>query len=213
MVAAAEQTARETMGEELPQPEPVPDEAPAERFPIRALLRPPMVGRLALFVGIWFVYYIGNYGWLTLAPTLFVDKGYSLAASTTYLIVSGIGFPVGPSRHHAFQRPLRAQALRRHVRRGLGDLAADHRLLRIARDHHHLRLHRVDDHRTARPDALHLHGRAVLDQRPGYGRGSHRWARARLGGALAPLIILGAYAAWGFSGAFVVMAIWGFVRA
>jgi putative MFS transporter len=104
VVAAAEQTARETIGEELPQPEPVPDEAPAERFPIRALLRPPMVGPLALFVGIWFVYYIGNYGWLTLAPTLFVDKGYSLAASTTYLIVSGIGFPVGPSRHHAFQR-------------------------------------------------------------------------------------------------------------
>ena len=44
---------------------------------------------------IWFVYYIGNYGWLTLAPTLFTDKGYSLADSTTYLIVSGIGFLVG----------------------------------------------------------------------------------------------------------------------
>lgn len=95
VVAEAEETAREVMDEELPAPEPVPDEARAERFPIRALLRPPMIGRLALFVGIWFVYYIGNYGWLTLAPTLFVDKGYSLADSTTYLIVSGIGFLVG----------------------------------------------------------------------------------------------------------------------
>src|SRR5437763_8625679 len=54
-----------------------------------------MIKRVALFVGIWFVYYIGNYGWLTLAPTLFVDKGYSLADSTTYLIVSGLGFLVG----------------------------------------------------------------------------------------------------------------------
>ena len=49
---------------QLPEPEPVPDEAKAERFPIAALLRPPMVGRVALFVGIWFVYYVGNYGWL-----------------------------------------------------------------------------------------------------------------------------------------------------
>ena len=46
---------------------------------MRSLLRPPMLGRVALFVGIWFVYYVGNYGWLTLAPTLFTDKGYSLA--------------------------------------------------------------------------------------------------------------------------------------
>src|SRR5205807_295394 len=60
-----------------------------------ALLRQPMAGRLALFIAIWFVYYIGNYGWLTLAPTLFTDKGFSLADSTTYLIVSGIGFLVG----------------------------------------------------------------------------------------------------------------------
>src|SRR6185437_8727131 len=61
----------------------------------KALVRPPMLGRLILFVGIWFVYYISNYGWLTLAPTLLTDKGYSLADSTTYLIVSGIGFLAG----------------------------------------------------------------------------------------------------------------------
>jgi MFS transporter, putative metabolite:H+ symporter len=54
-----------------------------------------MAGSVLLFVAIWFVYYIGNYGWLTLAPTLFTDKGYSLADSTTYLVVSGIGFLVG----------------------------------------------------------------------------------------------------------------------
>src|SRR6202012_295879 len=71
------------------------DEAKAERFPVAVLLSPPMRGHLLLFVGIWFVYYVGNYGWLTLAPTLFTDKGYSLADSTTYLVVSGIGFLIG----------------------------------------------------------------------------------------------------------------------
>ena len=32
---------------------------------------------------------------MTLAPTLFTNKGYSLADSTTYLLVSGIGFLAG----------------------------------------------------------------------------------------------------------------------
>jgi putative MFS transporter len=32
-----------------------------------------------------------------------------------------------------------------------------------------------------------------------------------IGGALAPLIVLGANSAWGFSGAFVVMGITGFI--
>src|SRR5947209_8415522 len=88
LVATAEETALENIDDDhLPDPEPVADEAPAERFPVRALMRPPMAGRVALFVAIWFVYYIGNYGWLTPAPTLFTDKGYSLAASTPYLVV------------------------------------------------------------------------------------------------------------------------------
>jgi MFS transporter, putative metabolite:H+ symporter len=59
VVTEAEEKAREET-DRLPEPEPVPDEAKAERFPIATLLRPPMVGRVALFVSIWFVYYIGN---------------------------------------------------------------------------------------------------------------------------------------------------------
>ena len=78
-----------------PSPSRVPDEAPAEQLadpgaPAAADARPRGAVR-----GIWFVFYIGDYGWLTLAPTLFTDKGYSLADSTTYLIASGIGFLVG----------------------------------------------------------------------------------------------------------------------
>jgi hypothetical protein len=41
---------------------------------------------------------------------------------------------------------------------------------------------------------------------PGDGCGPHR-------GALAPLIVLGAYSAWGFSSSFLVMGISGFVAA
>ena len=67
-----------------------------------------MVWRLVLFIAIWFVYYIGNYGWLTLAPTLFTDKGYSLADSTTYLLVSGDWLPHRGLRDHLLQRPPRA---------------------------------------------------------------------------------------------------------
>src|SRR5581483_11835805 len=40
VVAEAERKAQAEMDGELPQPEPVPDEAKAERFPIAALLRP-----------------------------------------------------------------------------------------------------------------------------------------------------------------------------
>lgn len=48
-----------------------------------------------LFVGVWFAYYIGNYGWLTLAPTLLTDQGFSLTSSIGFLSVAGIGFVVG----------------------------------------------------------------------------------------------------------------------
>lgn len=212
-VAAAEQTARETMDEELPRAEPVPDEAPAERFPIRALLRPPMSGRVALFVVIWFVYYIGNYGWLTLAPTLFVDKGYSLADSTTYLIVSGIGFLAGAyaTTHFSdrFERKFSAAAFA--VAWGISLLIIGFFVSPaiiiifgfIASTTIGLLVPMLYTY-TAEQFSTNARatGMALTD---GLGH---------VGGALAPLIILGgASAAWGFSGAFVVMAISGFVTA
>ena len=96
MVAEAEETAREdSIDEELPPPSPSPTRPRPSAFPVRALLRRRWRAAWRCSSAIWFVYYIGNYGWLTLAPTLFTDKGYSLADSTTYLIVSGIGFLVG----------------------------------------------------------------------------------------------------------------------
>jgi MFS transporter, putative metabolite:H+ symporter len=212
LVAAAEETAREVMDDELPEPEPVPDEAPAERFPMRALLRPPMVGRLALFVGIWFVYYIGNYGWLTLAPTLFVDKGYSLADSTTYLIVSGIGFLVGAyaTTHFSdrFERKYTAAtaavgwaisllvvgyAVSPGIIIVFGFIASMTIGLLVPMLYTYTAEHFSTNARAT--------GVALTD---GLGH---------IGGALAPLIVLGANAAWGFSAAFLVMGITGFITA
>lgn len=49
----------------------------------------------ALFLALWFAYYIGNYGWLTLAPTLLTKEGFTLTDSLAFLSVTGVGFLVG----------------------------------------------------------------------------------------------------------------------
>ncbi|MFZ0091359.1 MAG: MFS transporter [Solirubrobacteraceae bacterium] len=212
IVADAEDTAKENIDGELPTPKPVEDEQPAERFPIRALLRPPMVGRLGLFIAIWFVYYISNYGWLTLAPTLFVDKGYSLADSTTYLIVSGIGFLVG-----AFATTRFSDRIERKYSAAAFALAWAASLLVIGL--------------FVSPAIIIIFG-FIASTTVGLlvpvlytYTAEHFSTNARatavaatdglghIGGALAPLIVLGANTAWGFSGAFIVMAISGVVTA
>ena len=207
IVAEAEETARENLDDhqELPAPEPVPDEPAAESFPVRTLLRPPMAGRLALFIGIWFVYYIGNYGWLTLAPTLLTDKGYSLADSTTYLVVSGIGFLVG-----AFATTRFSDRFERKYSAALFAVAWAISLLVIGL--------------AVSPTIIIVFG-FVASATVGLlvpllytYTAEHFATNARatgvaltdglghIGGALAPLIVLGANSAWGFSGAFIVMA-------
>jgi putative MFS transporter len=210
VVAEAEQTAAENVDGDLPEPEPVPDEPAAERFPIKALLRPPMVGRVGLFVAIWFVYYIGNYGWLTLAPTLFTDKGYSLADSTTYLLVSGIGFLVGAYATTRFSDRLERKfscavfaviwaaslvvigyAVSPTIIIVFGFIASATIGLLVPMLYTYTAEHFSTNARAT--------GVALSD---GLGH---------VGGALAPLIVLGANSAWGFSGAFLVMAITGVV--
>lgn len=50
---------------------------------------------IVLFMLAWGLYYFGNYGWLTVAPTLLTQAGYSLASSLNFLIVGNSGLVVG----------------------------------------------------------------------------------------------------------------------
>jgi putative MFS transporter len=62
-------------------------------FPFAALLRPPYLGRVLVFLAMWFFWYIGNYGFLGDAADLFKNQG--LSAGTAYLAIGAIGYPVG----------------------------------------------------------------------------------------------------------------------
>jgi putative MFS transporter len=167
-----------------------------------------MRGRLALFVGIWFVYYIGNYGWLTLAPTLFTDKGFSLADSTTYLIVSGIGFLAGAYATTHFSDRIERKYTTASIAAVwaisllvvgffvspaiiiiFGFVASMTIGLLVPMLYTYTAEHFATNARAT--------GVALTD---GLGH---------IGGALAPLIVLGANSAWGFSAAFVVMTVSG----
>jgi putative MFS transporter len=101
LVADAERRARGRLGGELP-PVGVPGAGDGKReaattgaSSLRVLLRPPLAGRMALLLAIWLVYYVGNYGWLTLAPTLFVEQGFSVSKSIGFLVVGGLGYVAG----------------------------------------------------------------------------------------------------------------------
>lgn len=95
IVEAAERRATERLGRALPPPGADGVEPPIGRGSMRDLLKPPYFQRLVLIAVIWFIYYIGNYAWLTLAPTLFIKLGYSLAHSISFMVLTGIGFMVG----------------------------------------------------------------------------------------------------------------------
>jgi MFS transporter, putative metabolite:H+ symporter len=74
--------------------EPDPSEVDTRSgFPFADLLRPPYVGRVVVFLAMWFFWYIGNYGFLGDAAALFKDHG--LSAGTSYLAIGAVGYPAG----------------------------------------------------------------------------------------------------------------------
>jgi putative MFS transporter len=96
---AAEVRAESRLGRALPPPAAVtetPDGAP-ESAPagIRALFLPPYRSRLLILASLWFVYYVGNYAWLTLAAELFSKHGLSLSQTIGSLSFTGFGFVAG----------------------------------------------------------------------------------------------------------------------
>jgi len=60
-----------------------------------AITRRPFGVTALLFFVIWLIYYVANYGWLTLAPTLLTNQGFSLTTSLSFVCVTGIGLVVG----------------------------------------------------------------------------------------------------------------------
>lgn len=94
VIEAAEACARERLGTDLPAipPPRVPFTGPRG---LRALRHAPWPRRLLLFAAVWFLYYTGNYAWLTEGSNLLGKEGVTLTADLDYFIVTGIGFVIG----------------------------------------------------------------------------------------------------------------------
>ncbi|MEM7442000.1 MAG: MFS transporter, partial [Pseudomonadota bacterium] len=91
----AEEVAEKRLGGPLPPPEKVAHEPAAGGHGLGELLNPIYRRRLVLLALIWFFYYVGNYAWLTLAPTLLINEGYSLTRSIGFIAITSTGFVVG----------------------------------------------------------------------------------------------------------------------
>jgi len=77
-------------------PEPSPDLVDFRRgVPLRFLFKPLYLRRLAILVPMWFLWYIGNYGFLGDAADLISSHGAGIGGSITYLAVGAIGYPIG----------------------------------------------------------------------------------------------------------------------
>src|SRR5699024_5246365 len=79
---------------ELPEPQPY-DVADQSGFPLRFLFQRPYLNRLAVFIPMWLLWYIGNYSFLGDAPDLISEHGSGTGGSILYLAVGSIGYPVG----------------------------------------------------------------------------------------------------------------------
>jgi putative MFS transporter len=94
IVTRMEQTAR-AKGVTLPEPREETVSLQRASLPFSALLAPPYLGRLVVLMAMWFFWYIGNYGFLGDAATLFSAHGQDIGSSILYLGIGAIGYPVG----------------------------------------------------------------------------------------------------------------------
>ncbi|MBW7840479.1 MAG: MFS transporter [Chitinophagaceae bacterium] len=66
-----------------------------QAMPIRLLLKPTYLRRLIILICMWFLWYIGNYGFLGDAADLITAQGTGMGSSIAYLAVGAIGYPLG----------------------------------------------------------------------------------------------------------------------
>lgn len=85
----------EAKGVALPEPEVSKVSGEQGRYPTSYLLHRPYSTRLVLLASMWFLWYIGNYGFLGDAATLLSSQGITVASSILYLAVGAVGYPVG----------------------------------------------------------------------------------------------------------------------
>lgn len=94
IVARMENSAR-AKGVLLPEPSEQEVSLEQASLPFTALLARPYRSRVVVLVAMWFFWYIGNYGFLGDAATLFSAHGQAIGSSILYLGIGAIGYPVG----------------------------------------------------------------------------------------------------------------------
>ena len=63
--------------------------------PMKILAKPIYLKRLAILTSMWFLWYIGNYGFLGDAADLITAHGAEMSHSILFLAVGAIGYPIG----------------------------------------------------------------------------------------------------------------------
>lgn len=94
-ILAAEALAEKRLGKPLPEPAAISESPGTPEGGFMLLWRGKIRLQLLLLGIIWFVYYVGNYAWLTLAAELFSKHGLSLSQSIGSLAITGFGFVAG----------------------------------------------------------------------------------------------------------------------
>jgi MFS family permease len=94
IVTQMEDTAR-AKGVTLAEPEVRDVSMRRSRLGFTDLVHRRYLGRLAVLIPMWFLWYIGNYGFLGDSATLFAEHGHDLSDSILFLGIGAIGYPVG----------------------------------------------------------------------------------------------------------------------
>jgi putative MFS transporter len=95
VIEAAEKRAGQQAANRLAPVAAVAVEASTTGFPTAQLFHAPYLSRMSLLLVMWFLFYVGEYIWLGLGPTFFVDRGYTLSHSIMFMLMSSLGLPLG----------------------------------------------------------------------------------------------------------------------